>query len=448
MPPYEPLLEEEYRLVFVRSGSRAIWTFRDANGPRLPRIAVQKWNRPAAQLQAAIEVACSIRVILLALLPGRQDSRPCAVAEIMTSQQSINLSAAVLDELPEEELNHEERKDIETILAGDGLTLGPFSRVGWIKEAIEWLRSEFGFHVSFVDDIRQYNASAWFALIRFGTQGGPVCWLKATGAPNAHEFHVTRKLAELCPEFLPPQIAAREDWNAWLMEDAGQPRNSVDLPSLEQAILSMATLQQRTIGQSTDLLAAGAFDQRVRRLRSNLAEVLEYLIEAMSMQTSGKVPRIATERLRQMERILHDACSSFEELDIPDTVIHNDINPGNILFTETRCAFTDWCEVGVGNPFFTFEYLSKLQSNGQEAWTSRLQQTYKGSWLGILNESQIERAFRLTPLLAIFSYLFGRGTWLHSAQRHDPNMQSHARSLARHMDRAAQALELVEAICP
>jgi len=446
MPSHDPLLEEEYRLIFVRSGSRAVWTDRDANGPRLPRVAVQKGSRHAAQLQGVIEAAWSLRVILLDFLPCRQDSTPCAVAEIMTSEPHIHLSAIAMDEIPEEELNHEEREAVGAILAGDERGLGPFSRMGWIGEAIEWL-SEFGPDVSFRDDIRQYNASGRFALVRFGTQRGPVCWLKATGEPNAHEFHVTRKLAGLCPEFLPPQIAIREDWNAWLMKDAGQPRDSVDLPSLEQAVLSMAALQQRTIGQSTELLAAGAFDQRIQILRGKLAEVLEYLIEAMSMQTSARVPRIGEERLRQIEQTLHDACSRMEELDIPDTVIHNDINSGNILFAGTRCVFTDWCEVGVGNPFFTFQYLSKLQFNREEGWTPRLQETYKRSWLGILNESQIDRAFTLTPLLAIFSYLLGRGTWLHSAQRHDPNTQSHARSLARHMDRAAHAPDLVETIC-
>lgn len=447
MPPCDHLAEEEYRLIFVQSRSRTVWIDRDANGPRLPRIAVQKWGRPAAQLQEAMEAAWNIRVILLAFLPCTQNSIPCAVAEIMTSEPHTFLTATATDEIPEWELDLEERKALGAILASDGSVLGPFSRVGWIGEAIHWLRTELGPDVSFLDEIRQYNASGRFALVRFGTQGGRVCWLKATGEPNAHEYHVTRKLAGLSPEFLPPQIAVREDWNAWLMEDAGQPRDSVDLPSLDQAVLSMAALQQRTIGQSTELLAAGAFDQRMQILRDNLAEILEYLVEAMSMQTSARVPRIGEERLRQVEGILRDACSRMEELDIPDTVIHNDINSGNILYAGTRCVFTDWCEAGVGNPFFTFQYLTKLQSDGEAVWTPKLQETYKRSWLGILKEFQIERAFTLTPLLAIFSYLFGRGTWLHSAQRHDPNTQSHARSLARHMERAARAPDLVEAIC-
>ena len=70
--------------------------------------------------------------------------------------------------------------------------------------------------------IRQFSAGGTFALIRFDFHSGATFWMKATGEPNRHEFCVTRKLAQVCPEFLPPRIAEREDWNAWLMEDASE----------------------------------------------------------------------------------------------------------------------------------------------------------------------------------------------------------------------------------
>ena len=156
------------------------------------------------------------------------------------------------------------------------------------------------------------------------------------------------------------------------MEDAGQPLNFLDLTALEEAVVTMAALQQRTIGQTTGLLAAGAFDQRVPVLRVNLGEVIEYLDEAMAKHRSTRVPRISTTRLREIEAILQDACLRMEELEIPDTVVHNDINTGNLLFRGTRCVFADWCEVGVGNPFFTFQLLSRLQPRGDELWTPSL----------------------------------------------------------------------------
>jgi len=51
------------------------------------------------------------------------------------------------------------------------------------------------------------------------------------------------------------------------------------------------------------------------------------------------------------------------------------------------------------------------------------------------------------PILAAASTLYGRGDWLHSPRRNDPRRQSYARSLARHMDRAAREPRLLEALC-
>ena len=51
------------------------------------------------------------------------------------------------------------------------------------------------------------------------------------------------------------------------------------------------------------------------------------------------------------------------------------------------------------------------------------------------------------PILAAASTLYGRGDWLTSPRRDDQCRQSYARSLARHMDRAAREPSLVEALC-
>jgi hypothetical protein len=316
-----------------------------------------------------------------------------------------------------------------------------------MQEAIAWTAANVDRNTAFTGEISQYNASASFALIRFATKIGPDYWLKAAGAPNRHEFQITKKLAELCPEFLPRQIAAREDWNAWLMEDAGRPLDSWALSALEQAVLSMAQLQKKTVGRTGEFLAAGATDQRVSTLRANLPELLEYLNEIMAKQTSIKAPRIDAHRLRQIVGLLSGALIRMEDLGIPETLVHNDMNTENVLFRETKCVFTDWCEVSIGNPFFVFQHLCLLQPHGRAIWNPRLRDLYKRSWAELIDTSVIEKAFALMPVLAILSYLYGRGAWLHSLRRNDPHVQSYVRSLARHLDSAAQEPELLEVLC-
>ena len=448
MPPYDAALEQdEYRIVLLRSGSPAIWTIRNQGPVLLPRVAVLKWRRLPEQLQKIIENAWNIRAIVLDCLPSRWRSLPCAVAEIVSSESPWLLTATDIDEISEEELSIEERKVIGTILADAGSSRGPFCRLGWIREAVEWLGAEVRKQLSSTEGVRQYNASATFALIRFAMDDGSGYWLKATGDPNVHEFSITRKLTEICPEYLPPQVAARKDWNAWLMEDAGQPLDLSDLTALEQAVLSMAGLQKRTLHQTSEFLALGAFDQRVGTLRARLPELMDYLQSTMAKQTSTKVQRLDKRQLGQLEAALLDACFRMEGLEIPDTLVLNDVNPGNILFKGSRCVFTDWCEAGASNPFFGFEYLCLLQPGSNGCRRLELQEIYRQSWLERLGSSQIDAAFMLSRPLAILSHFYRDGTWLYSSRRNEPRVESYARSLARHMHRAIQTSPLPETLC-
>jgi hypothetical protein len=448
MPSHDDALEDnEYRLALVKSGSHMMWAESNGEVLRLPRVAIPRLTRPAEHLQQAIESSWNIQSIILGILPGKKESIPCAVVEVLPSEPPSGLATINIEEIAEDEMASEERGVVEAILAGDRGLDGPFSCMGWIKDAMEWMSAAVGHDNAFTGNVHQYNASATFALLRITTHFGQAYWLKATGAPNAHEFDITRLLSELCPKFLPQRVAERRDWNAWLMEDAGQPLDFWTLPALERAVSSMAELQKRTIGRTGAFLDAGAFDQRLPALRGHLPELVEYLNEAMMKQSSTKVPRIENRRLQQLVTVIEDACFRMEALKIPDTLVHNDMNSGNILFQGKHCVFTDWCEIGVGNPFFTLQYLCLLQPRGGQDWTSRLRELYRQCWLDFLSLYQIEQALALMPLLAILSYLYGRGSWLSSVRRHDPHVESYARCLTRHMDRAAQDPRLLEVLC-
>lgn len=234
------------------------------------------------------------------------------------------------------------------------------------------------------------------------------------------------------------------------MEDAGKPLcDSFTLPALEQAVVALVELQMLSTEHIQDLLVAGCFDQRAAVLKVHLGELIAYLGEVMASQTSTRVPRLGYCRLRELGSMVNDACSRMEDLRIPVTLIHNDINPGNILFNGTHCVFADWAEACIGNPFSTFQQLIEqvaTQTHANE-WDSRLKSLCRNQWLNVLTESQIEGALAISPLLAIASYLFGRGTWLTSSHRADARSLSYTRSLARYLDRAARTPEVREALC-
>ena len=445
----------DYRLALLLPESRQLLGIEASLTPELPRISIPTGERSAEQLSKLVEQKWRVKTIVLDILADEFISTRCAVMEVRNPSRTFKyegLRPIQPDSISNASLGEKERHIVLAIMLGDALNRGPFARIGWAKDAQQWIQDEVpGRTIKFNDDILQFTAGGRCALVRFGTQEDPAYWLKAVGEPNRHEFEVTKALAERFPNHVPTIVAMRNDWNAWVMEETGHPLcDSFTLPSIERAVVGLAELQRESVDHVKPLLAAGCFDQTIPVLEAHLREITEYLEDAMNRQTSKKVPGIDVRRLRELEHILHRACSRMQELHVPNALIHNDINGGNILLRGTSCVFTDWAEACIGNPFFTFQHLCAQISRDSEhagAWLPQVKHAYKKAWIECLTEAQIDLAFALMPILGITSYLYGRGTWLNSTRRDDRHFQSYSRSLARCMDRAARAPELLEALC-
>jgi Phosphotransferase enzyme family len=451
----QQLIEQnEYRVVLVLPRSLKILVERHGNRLRLPRVRVPKWARRAEQLTEALQTKWNVKSIAIDFLAGEQLGPPCCVIEVRTHDWEATVDGLVpfeVDDLDDDELTAVDRVTVHGILAGNAADRGTFSRLGWIDDARTWIQESLPDRlIEFSEDVCVLNAGGPFALVRLGTLHPPAYWLKATGSPNTHEFVVTTTLARLLPNSLPPLVAARGAWNAWVMEDIGRPlHETLSLHSFELALHCLAGLQKASAEHVETLVAAGCFDQRIPHLRAHLPELMRYLEEIMAKQTSTKVLPIESKRLGVLKLLLEDAYIRMEAIGIPNTLLHNDMNTGNILVNGTRAVFTDWAEACVGNPFVTFQHL-RIQAEREDAthtWSLSLTALYKQHWRTLLGESQIEEAFALVPPLAIASYLCGRDMSFSASYRNDTRAHSYARSLARHMDRAAQSPEFLEAVC-
>jgi hypothetical protein len=433
---------QEYRLVIVQPESHGVLALASAGPFRLPRISIPSMQRPARELQKAIKATWGVTAFILDACVSPHGSSPCAVAELRSPRVISNLEEVALERIMSSELTSEEHHDIQLLFEGESTFA--VARMGWIDDAIDWVASVTGGRFSAENDVEQRNAGGGFVLLRLRSDDGRSYWLKATGVPNLHELSITSCLSNLYPEFLPKLVAIRNDWNAWLTEDAGEPLSTPPADAVfTQAIRSFAFLQTRTIGTVDVLLTAGAFDQRIPVLRHHLVDVVAFLIDAMARQTSAKVAPLNRHRVLELGEILGDALCQLEALAIPDALIHNDLNLGNILHDGTRCVFTDWSEAAVGNPFLPLERFRLLNRNAE----GEPRRVYSEGWRKYLSEASVDRAYQLVPLLSIFTYLYGRGDWLKDTSKVTPQFERYARSLARHMNRAAQSPELLEALC-
>lgn len=446
--------QEQYRVALLLPSTPVIFVREGQASPRLPRVSIPKWTRPAEQITRAIRQEWNAASIAIDFLPSKAERPPCVVAELVKSNGKASPTDLIpihIDVIDADELTGAERRDIRNILERNTGGRGPFSRLGWVAEAQQWIRTSVRDHsVEFSEDIRQFNASARSALVRFGTQRGPAYWFKAVGRPNEREFTITKTLSKYFPKYLPPLVAAREDWNAWVTEDAGVSLGDVnDLHAFQQATHCLAELQKSSVEVIGRLLANGFMDQRLHILAAHISELIGYLEVAMKAQISTKVEPIRTGRLRELRSLLEDGLMELNAIGIPDTLIHNDVNSGNILFDGARAVFTDWAEGYIGNPFLTFQHL-RIHAECEDTthtWGPLLTAIYKDHWCTLLTERQVERSLALVPPLAIASYLCGRDIGFTASYRDNPQAQSYARSLARHMNHATQAPDFLEALC-
>jgi hypothetical protein len=436
----------EYRVVLIDPESRGMCALARGGEYRLIRVTVAQRTRLARQLQEALRNTWGLTVMILDCLTMEDGTSPCAFAELLHGGLPAEFRCIQPEQLPSDELSEQEHASLLAML--DGETTSPVGGIGWIDEAIAWVETATGRRVSSKSDVDQYNAGGAFTLVRFRMKDGGDCWLKATGAPNTHERPVTLLLSKLCRGYVPEVVAERPAWNAWLMCNDGDgiaalPREASGVARLlEGAVESLAELQMRTVGAELDLLEAGALDHRTRVLRTEAEALFAYMDEAMGFQTSTKVARVETKRLRELQNLFEDVCSYMEESGLPDTVLHGDMNLGNILVADERCVFIDWCEAYVGNPLVTFEHLLLLNQiedpSLKASCNQSLRETYRTAMSKICDSRAINAGFACMPLIAAASAIYGRGDWLRTPLRNDPRRQTYVRGIARHMDRAAQ----------
>jgi hypothetical protein len=444
-----------YRLLLV-DPKRSVALLTGSNSDvALPFVSIPRYSRPAEQIVSELKAQFQLEAIVIDWVDCGEFEPQYALVEVRTTRDATLpdvLFPVAIDSLQNGFIPETLSKMLETALASTGLVGGPFSRFGWIDEVEEWMREGLRCDgpITFTR-ADQVNASACFSLVRFEAQDGRAFWFKAVGAPNTHEFSVTSYLVKHCPEYLPPVIGMRSDWNAWIMKEVGSSlHRSTNLSDFEQVVRRLAEIQKTLLGRSGELLEARCGDHRGETLETNVDAIFEYLIEVMALQETTKVSRLSEARLQAIGRLVGEACAALRAVGIPDTLMHSDISPGSILSDGSNYVFTDWCEANVGNPFITFEQLCVhvlRKTSNPDDWANRLRHIYTSSWREVLTERQIEIGLGLTPLVSVFSYLYGRGAWLHSDRRFDTAFQRYTRSLARHMDRAAEKSTFLEALC-
>lgn len=448
-------------LVFGRDGTEILLT-RSGSGLQLPEVSIPEWERMAEKVTNAVEKQWGEIVVCLFEPDWPLPDESCRYV-VARHWRTCERSSAPLRWMPIRDLSEAwfsvpgDIRMVQESLARcrpPSCETAPFTHLNWFEELCEWAAEAISTRgLCLTGNFRQLNSSASFSLIRFETNG-PAVWFKAVGAPNQREFPITRALANDFPKYMPDLIGARSDWNAWLTSEAGR----TDLaethdPSLwRSAAAALANLQIESIGNCDRLIGCGAHDLTPTKLLETVSPFLEVTAELMHQQSKTSPPGLSKGDLAVLCECIRNSISALLEFEIPDTLGHLDLNPGNIIVNSpANCVFLDWAEAYVGHPFYSFQYLLQhfrrmvpQDPIAEQAFTS----SYLHPWSDLASVEALREAMALAPLIAAFAYGAGTNAWHTPERLRDPKVAGYMRALARRMKREADQLSERSAPCP
>jgi hypothetical protein len=457
MKPMDLSNQHTFRLVIVRrDGSEILFTSGES-GWTLPCVQVSLRERLAQQLTAQWNGRSGLRAYCLFIpscVEPDENTRLANYAVMESFNQNddaprgmrwMSRTAFVCEPARDRDAIEKSLCELDSYVSQP--KGGIFGRPGWLGEVLDWTQEQLdplGLDVN--GRFRQLNASPTFSLVRLETNG-PAVWFKATGKPNLHELPITISLSRLFAANLAPILGVHPSWNAWLSEEVSNTTlEEFKEPSIwERVSKNLAELQIASIGKSGTLLDAQCRDLRLPRLLGLVAPFLARMAEYMAVQEKQFPPPLTTRELDFLGERLREALSVLQELGVPDTLGHLDLNPGNILVSPARCVFLDWAEACVTNPFITFEYLAEYGQHADIAGPDggeRAAHAYRGPWRSLLSPDRLARAAEVSPLAAVFVYAVAANAWCSPDTLHDVSDAAFLRGLTRRMHR--EAIRLAE----
>ena len=455
-----------FRLVIVRRHGSEVLFRSDESGWTLPCVEALPSERLALQLTTELERQFGVRAYCL-FIPTFPDSNnnarrgSYAVLESFTQNDRAprgmcwvsRAALAYSGTHAVENTDAIKQSLVELDLYASGAKAGPFGRAGWFRDLFAWTQdqlSPLGLCVN--GSFRQLNASPTFSLIRLETNG-PAVWFKATGEPNLHEFPVTLLLSRLFPANLPPLVGVHEAWNAWLSEEISDKtlEQFREIRIWERAAIELAELEIASIGRSSTLLGGQCKDLRLPRLANLVSPFLARMAEFMAAQETRSPLPLTIRELDFIGERLEEAFAVQNDLRVPETLGHLDLNSGNILVSPSRCVFLDWAEACVASPFITFEYLAehfRYSNIGDAEGCQRLVTAYRRPWLSFLSDGDLARAMEVSPLIAAFAFAVAGDVWRLPDTLHRASDAGFLRSLTRRMHREAIQLTERSERCP
>ncbi len=208
---------------------------------------------------------------------------------------------------------------------------GPAADLAWAAAELERRGTPV---VGRPEQMRTWNlSSVWRITTTAGT-----CWLKVVPPFFGHEG---RMLERLDGDVVPPLVAT--DGQRVLLDDVpGVDQYGAPVALLVRMVPLLVGLQVAWVDRVDELAALGVADWRSGPLAGSAADALE-----------ASADRLEPEVRRTVESLVDRLPERFARIDdagVPDTLVHGDFHPGNVVGTPERLVLLDWGDCGIGHP--------------------------------------------------------------------------------------------------
>ena len=218
-------------------------------------------------------------------------------------------------------------------------------------------------------------------------------WLKAVPPFFAHEGDVIEWIG--APPA--PRLVAHERGRVLMAEAPGEPHHGLQGPELQPMVQLLTQVQERAVERTGELLALGVPDRRLPVMVTRVESVVEQHAAALPPEHRAPLSALVAGLPRRVEAI--EACG------VPDTLVHGDFHPGNVVGPPEAYVLLDWGDSFVGNPLTDeLAFTERLDAPGR----ALAGQWFGDAWRAIAPGSDPDRAAELLrpvlPLLAAVMY--------------------------------------------
>lgn len=281
----------------------------------------------------------------------------------------------------------------------------PWYRQGWLEQARSWAVTQLAAAgtpaIGPVEQLRSWQRSA---ILRVRTATGPA-YFKAVPPMFGHEPPLTAALAAADPLRFAQPIAVDPEQGWLLMRSV--PGTSLaeereDLTRWEAALRSFAEVQIALAARCTELRALGVPERRLSDLTAAVTPLLDDRAATLPGEPAG-LNAEQREQLRALAPRLPEAIAELAAYDLPATIEHGDLWPGQIFIADDRIAFIDWSDSSIAHPFFSLLlFLEEIEDYVPQEpdVRNRLRDAYLEPWQAYGAPGDLVRAFELAQPLA------------------------------------------------